>query len=205
MDTEFAPGRSAATPDPSPPAASVTDPLDPATVEMPRAAAADGGLLRAADAMLDRLLRGRRLPSFAREVSSFAVVGVVSTIAYVVLYAALRGTMSAAAANALALLITAVGNTAANRRFTFAVRGRQGLARDHVGGLVAFAVALVITSASISMLQVVSPRAGRLVELAVLVTANVVATLARFLLLRLWIQRSRETAAVRVTAVTPRR
>ena len=38
------------------------------------------------------------------------------------------------AANASALALTAVGNTAANRRFTFGVRGRAGLVRQHAHG-----------------------------------------------------------------------
>ena len=39
-----------------------------------------------------------------------------------------------AAANALALALTAVANTQANRRFTFGVRGRAGLLRQHAAG-----------------------------------------------------------------------
>ncbi len=88
-------------------------------------------------------------------------------------------------ANALALVITAVGNTAANRRLTFEVRGRDGLARDHAAGLLALGVALAITSASLAILGAIAPQHGRLTEIAVLVVANVVATLVRFLLLRL--------------------
>ena len=92
-------------------------------------------------------------------------------------------------ANAFALVLTAVGNTAANRRLTFEVRGRDGLARHHLAGLSAFAIALAITSASIGLLQAVVPQPGRVLELAVLVGANVVATVVRFFLLRSWIDR----------------
>jgi putative flippase GtrA len=107
-----------------------------------------------------------------RQVVSFAAIGVVSTAAYVGLYAALRNVSPAAAANALALVITAVGNTAANRRLTFDVRGRVGLARHHAAGLVALAVALALTSVSLATLDVVAPHRGRLTEIAVLVAAN---------------------------------
>ena len=55
----------------------------------------------------------------------FARVGAVSTLAYAVLCLALRGLGPAQAANALALLGTAVANTAANRRFTFGVRAAR--------------------------------------------------------------------------------
>ena len=55
-------------------------------------------------------------PTFAGQVASFTLVGAASTLAYLVLYAALRTLLGAQAANLLALLVTAVGNTAANRR-----------------------------------------------------------------------------------------
>src|SRR5438093_11937940 len=98
----------------------------------------------------------------------FAAVGLVSTLAYTVLYALLRTGMAAALANALALLATAVGNTAANRRLTFGVRGTESLGRHHLAGLMAFAVALSMTSAATTVLGVLAPRASRLVELVVL-------------------------------------
>ena len=125
-----------------------------------------------------------------KQIGSFAAIGVVSTAAYVGLYAALRNLLPAAAANVVALVITAVANTAANRRLTFDVRGRDGLARHHVAGLVALAVALVMTSASLATLGVVAPRHGRVTEITVLVAANAAATLVRFLLLRLAIERA---------------
>src|SRR5664279_5274203 len=84
-----------------------------------------------------------------RQLASFGAIGVASTAAYVVLYAWLREATPAGIANALALVITAVGNTAANRWLTFGVRGRAGLARDHAAGLLALSAALVITSASL--------------------------------------------------------
>ena len=55
------------------------------------------------------------------------MVGVASTLAYAVLYVLLRGPFPAFTANLLALLLTAVANTAANRRLTFGVRGRDAL------------------------------------------------------------------------------
>ena len=133
--------------------------------------------------------------STLRQVASFAMIGVVSTAAYVALYAALRLALEPGAANALALVVTAVGNTAANRRLTFAVRDRRGAVRDQVGGFVALAVALAITSLAIGVLGSVAPGASRLAELAVLVTANALATACRFLLLRRWIVGPRRVPA----------
>jgi len=123
------------------------------------------------------------MTSFQR-LASFAAIGAVSTIAYLALYSLLRLSLPPEAANATALVVTAVANTAANRRLTFGVRGSEGLARDHAVGLSAFAIALAITSTAVALLGRIDPGAGRTVELAVLVAANVVATGCRFLLLR---------------------
>lgn len=120
----------------------------------------------------------------ARQVVSFAGIGIASTIAYVVAYAGLRSAVSAPLANGLALIATAVGNTAANRRLTFNVRGSERLAHDHLAGLVAFGIALAITSGAIWLLGVVTHDASRVVELATLIMANAAATVVRFLVLR---------------------
>jgi len=122
-----------------------------------------------------------------QRLASFAAIGAVSTIAYLALYSLLRGAMTPAPANAIALVLTAVANTAANRRLTFGVRGSDGLARDHAVGLSAFAIALAITSAAVALLGRLDPGAGRAIELAVLAAANVVATGCRYLLLRRWL------------------
>ena len=122
--------------------------------------------------------------TFGRQVVTFGLVGVISTLAYVGLFAALRPVATAGVANAVALVVTAVGNTAANRRLTFGVRGRRSLVRDQVAGLAAFAVALAMTSGAIALLGWLVPAADRTSELAVLVVANAFATSVRFLLLR---------------------
>ena len=53
-----------------------------------------------------------------RQLPSFAAIGVVSTLAYLGLFWLLRSVTGAMTATAVALLATAVANTAANRRFT---------------------------------------------------------------------------------------
>ncbi len=114
----------------------------------------------------------------------FGAVGVASTLAYFALYLLLRP-LGAQAANLVALLTTAVANTAANRRLTFGISGRAHAVRHHLGGLAAFGVALGLTSGSLWLLATFWPGAGRLVEVVVLVVANAAATLLRFLALRL--------------------
>lgn len=115
-------------------------------------------------------------------------VGLVSTLAWAVLYLILRAIgVASVPANALALIVTAIGNTAANRRFTFGVAGRTGVLRHHGLGLVAFGIGLVLTSAAATGLHVIAPSAGRLVELTVLGASSALAalaTLGRFVLLR---------------------
>ena len=125
-------------------------------------------------------------PSAASQARRFAAIGVVSTLAYLAIYSLLRTATTAVAANAIALIVTAVGNTAANRRLTFGVRGRESLGRHHLAGLVALGLALSITSASVALLGAVAPASGGVVELAALAAANGVATLARFQVLR-WV------------------
>src|ERR1700682_3187215 len=125
----------------------------------------------------------------------FAAVGITSTLAYAALYWMLRGVLSPVVSNSAALVVTAIDNTAANRRFTFGVRGAGGLLRDHAGGLVAFAVALVLTNAAIAGLLLVTPPPSLAVEIATLTAANAVATVVRFLLLRMLLFHLRGGAA----------
>jgi putative flippase GtrA len=139
-------------------------------------------------------LARRPAPSTLAQARSFAAIGLMSTLAYAGLYAVLRGVADAPLANALALTITGLGNAAANRRLTFGVRGRRSLARDHLAGLAALAVALSITTPAAALLGAFAPHAGRPIELAVLLGANTFATVARFVLLRSWIAGSRRTA-----------
>ena len=118
------------------------------------------------------------------QLARFAVVGVASTLAYALLYLTLQPAVGPQAANVVSLLVTAVANTAANRLFTFGVRGRRGLVGHHASGLVLFAVGLALTSGMLWLSGRLWPDAGRHVELAVLVVANALATLVRFVGLR---------------------
>ena len=137
----------------------------------------------------ERLEAPRVSGRLTRQARTFVLVGVVSTVAYAVLFTLLRAFTSAGVANALALVSTAIGNTTANRALTFGVRGRASLLRDHLAGFLALGVALLITSGAIALLGAVAPNAGQRAELGVLIGANAVATLVRFLLLRTWVGR----------------
>jgi putative flippase GtrA len=139
--------------------------------ELPRSATVPSAVPGVPAGMLGQLLR-------------FGAVGVASTLAFFCLYLLLRP-LGAQSANLIALLVTAVGNTAANRRLTFGITGRAGALRHHLGGLAAFGVALGLTSGSLWVLDAWWPAAGHALEVGILVLANAAATLLRFVALRL--------------------
>ena len=120
-------------------------------------------------------------------VARFLVIGVASTLAYAALFLALRGWLGAGAANALALAITAVANTQANRHFTFRIRGRAGLMRQQAAGALVYVVALGLTDGALGVLARVDPHHSRALEVAVLVTASAFATVSRYFALRSWV------------------
>ena len=155
----------------------------------------------AARAGAARAGQGRRL---AAQLVSFVLIGVASTVAYVLLYLLLRGALAAQAANAVSLLLTAVANTAVNRRVTFGIRGRRHAARHQVRGLIAFAIGLALTSGALAALHASAPRAGRTAELTVLVAANLTATLVRFGLYRTWVFRHPRPGSPPGDGVPPR-
>src|SRR5450432_522566 len=110
--------------------------------------------------------------SLATQLLRFGGVGVASTIAYLALFLLLRTTMSAAWANAAALLVTAIGNTAVNRSFTFGVRGRTAQMRHQLQGLAVFGLGLALSTGALAGVHSLAPRAGRSAEVITLVVAN---------------------------------
>ncbi len=133
-----------------------------------------------------RLLRETGTP---RQMGRFLIVGILSTLAYALLFWVASATMPAHAANVLALLLTALANTAANRAFTFGVRGRSGRLRHQAQGLVVLGLGLALTSASLALLGALAPDATRAAQLVMLTLANVLATVLRFVLFRSWVFR----------------
>ncbi len=118
------------------------------------------------------------------QIVRFAAVGVLSTAAYLLLYLLLRTTMPAQGANAVALAVTAIANTAANRRYTFDVAEPAGALRHHFQGFGVFLAALALAAAALAALHAVDPHPGRGLEVTALVLANLVATGLRFVALR---------------------
>ena len=122
----------------------------------------------------------------------FGVIGALSTLAYALVYLLCQRIMPAQGANFLALLVTPVATTPANRRLTFRIRRRAAASTHHLQGLVVFGLAWALTSGSLLLLHAADPHPGAVAEVSVLTAANLVATLLRFALLRLWVFRDRD-------------
>jgi glycosyltransferase involved in cell wall biosynthesis len=120
------------------------------------------------------------------QVGIFLVIGVCSTLAYALLFLWLSTTMSSGWANFASLLLTAVANTAANRRFTFGVRGPRDVVRHQVQGLLIFAAGLAATSGALALLHGVGST-HRGAEVVVLTAANLGVTVLRFVAMKLWV------------------
>ena len=134
-----------------------------------------------------------------RQLVRFAAIGVASTVAHLALFALLRTVTEAIVANVAALLITTIANTAANRSLTFGIRGRDGAARHQLQGLIVFWLGLGLTTGALALLGYALHDASRGIELAVIVVANAVATMVRFVLFRSWVFRPRSAAVHRTS------
>lgn len=132
-------------------------------------------------------LRGVARLALQPQLTRFLLIGVASTVAYALLYVLLRTWLGAPAANAVALALTAVANTQANRRFTFRIRGRAGLVRQHLAGALVYLLALALTGGALDVLGRLDPHPGRALEVAVLVSAGALATISRYVALRTWV------------------
>jgi putative flippase GtrA len=132
-------------------------------------------------------LRGVARLAAASTLARFLAIGVASTAAFALLYLLLAAPIGAVAANAVALALTAVANTAANRRLTFGLRGRDALVRHHVRGAAVFVLTLALSSGALAVLHGVDATPARALELAVLVVAGALATVTRYVALKTWV------------------
>ncbi|SDU99308.1 GtrA-like protein [Microlunatus sagamiharensis] len=123
------------------------------------------------------------------------MIGAASAAAYLLLYLLLRSFTGAQVANVVALVTTQVANTAVNRRLTFGLRGSKGALGHQLGGLAAFAFGLGLSAGALWLLHRMDPGAGRVAEVAVLVVAQGIATVVRFLTLHAMMARREPGAA----------
>jgi putative flippase GtrA len=138
-------------------------------------------------------LRGVARLAMAAPLVRFLGIGVASTLAYALLFLALAAPLGSVLASAVALALTAVVNTAANRRLTFGIRGRRRLGRQHLAGFIVFLIALGLTNAALGVLRGLDPHPPRLLEAAVLVAASLAATVTRYYALAAWVFRAPST------------
>ena len=139
-------------------------------------------------------LRGVARLAAAAPLARFLSIGVLSTLAFGLLFLALSAPLGAAGANAAALALTAVANTAANRRFTFGLRGRRDLGRHHWRGAAVFVLTLALSNGALGVLHGIDPAPPRGVELAVLVLGGALATVTRYVALKTWVFARRHRA-----------
>ncbi len=124
-----------------------------------------------------------------RQLIRFTGVGVICTATSLALYALLRQWIDPQLANAAALIVTSIMNTALNRRLTFKITSNRKRAQDHLNGLILIGIALVITGSSLGILHWIHPEATVADELWTTTLSGFAATAVRFTLLRHWIFR----------------
>jgi len=115
-------------------------------------------------------------------------VGVVSTLGYLFLFVAWRPLIGPFGANAVAMAIATLFNTAVHRELSSTTDGQTRRGRLLAVACGAYAVSLGFTTLGLLVAQWVAP--GALVaELVAITVANVVAAVFRFAVLRAWIFR----------------
>ena len=125
-----------------------------------------------------------------RHLLLFCVVGFLATLMTLTLYTLFRSWWPPLAANLVAVTLSTLFNTEANRRFTFRDRSRPPTL-VHVQSFIVFALYCGFTSGALLLLEAVAHQPPRWVELVVLIVASGFGTLGRFALLTTWVFRAR--------------
>jgi putative flippase GtrA len=125
-------------------------------------------------------IEGRRpQPGGTGQLIHFAGVGLASTLCFALLFSLLFAPLGALGADVVALALCAVGNLAANRRFTVGIRGGGGRAHYYWGGLALALLPLATTLVALAA-TVAAGISSLPVDLVVLIGANLTSTAARF-------------------------
>jgi putative flippase GtrA len=125
---------------------------------------------------------------FADELLRFAGVGAFSTVAYAALFAALEPGLGSYPANAVAIALCSLGNTAAHRGMVGTAH--HGLDRRHrmVTAAALAGVSLAFTTGALAVTRAVG-LTSLVPELVAVSVANVGAAVIRFGILRTWVFR----------------
>ena len=141
-----------------------------------------------------RLGRGRPGSDTWLQVRRFAVVGALTTVVHLGLFATLHGALGSQTANLLALLVATLVNTALNRRWTFGVHG-NGAARHQVQGLAVFAITWLMTAGALGLLHTVDAAPTTAAATVVVALATASSTIVRFVAMRSWMFRSAQSSS----------
>ena len=134
-------------------------------------------------------------PARSGEVSSdellrFAGVGLLSTLGYLFLFVAWRPVLGPLGANAVAMAIATLFNTAVHRELSQNRDGRTRRGRMLAVAAALYALSLAVTTLALFVAGLLAPGAV-LPELAALTVANAFAATIRFTVLRAWVFRPR--------------
>jgi putative flippase GtrA len=130
--------------------------------------------------------RARSQNVTADQLLRFAGVGTISTLGYLFLFVAWRPLLGPLAANAVAMAIATLFNTAVHRELSRHVDGAPRRGHRVLAATSLYAVSLAATTTALVAAEWLFP--GALVaELIALTAANLVAAIFRFALLRAWI------------------
>jgi cellulose synthase/poly-beta-1,6-N-acetylglucosamine synthase-like glycosyltransferase len=142
-----------------------------------------------------------------REVTSdqllrFAGVGLVSTLGYLFLFVAWRPILGVFGANAVAMALATLFNTAVHKELARGADGQARHARMALVTVLLFMVSLAFTSLGLLVAEWVAPSL-LLAEVLALTLANMVAAVFRFSVLRAWVFRPRTRPATHALEVSP--
>jgi putative flippase GtrA len=125
-----------------------------------------------------------------RQVASFVVIGIASTLTSLTIFLVLRIPIGPVAANVVALTTTTVANAWANRRWTFGWHGREQRLRQLGTAVAIYAVTTVVSSMAVAAVQ-----GPVLMELIAISVTWSLATVTRFVLMRSWVFRRHPVTA----------
>ncbi|MFI9005890.1 glycosyltransferase [Actinosynnema sp. NPDC053489] len=125
-----------------------------------------------------------------RNLVLFSTIGFMATMTTLVLYTVFRTWWPPLVANPVAMTLSLLFNTEANRRLTFRDRPRRSPALVHVQSLLVFLLYCGFTSGALLVLDVAVDHPSRLAELVVLLASSALGTLGRFALLNTWVFRA---------------
>jgi glycosyltransferase involved in cell wall biosynthesis len=124
----------------------------------------------------------------ADQLLRFAGVGLVSTLGYLFLFVAWRPLVGPFAANAVAMAIATLFNTAVHRELSRTTDGQSRRGRLFAVAGALYLVSLCLTTLGLAVAQWVAPSA-LIPELVAITMANGIAAAVRFTVLRAWIFR----------------